>query len=134
RPFVQRGALFLGAPFIYLMGKSDSSLVVYAALAMFGLFRGIYDSNLFSALYDVIETPFRSAATGIMLMFAFVVGSLSPYILGALEPRFGFSNGLALLSLVYVFSSICILIAILLFYTRDFTSRANAEKQTLNFS
>jgi hypothetical protein len=113
------GALLLGAPFNYLLGKSDSILVVYGALAMFGLFRGIYDSNLFSALYDVIEAPFRSAATGIMLMFAFVVGSLSPYILGALQPRFGLSNGLAFLSLVYVFSSICILIAILLFYKTD---------------
>jgi sugar phosphate permease len=119
RGFIEMISLLLGAPFIYFMGKSESMVIVYFALTMFGFCRGIYDSNIFAALYDVIEIPFRATATGIMLMFAFIVGSGSPYILGALKPVYGLSDGLAFLSVVYVFSSFCILIALIFFYKRD---------------
>ncbi|MCE5344851.1 MAG: MFS transporter [Bacteroidales bacterium] len=119
RGLVQMISLLFGAPFIFILSKSDSMLIVYIALTMFGFFRGIYDSNIFAALYDVIEIPFRSTATGIMLMFAFIVGSVSPYILGTLKPRYGLSNGFAFLSIVYVFSSFCILIALIFFYKKD---------------
>ncbi len=119
RGLVQMISLLIGAPFIFIMGKSDSMLIVYFALAMFGFFRGIYDSNIFAALYDVIEIPFRSTAAGIMLMFAFIVGSVSPYVLGIIKPVYGLSKGLEFLSVIYVFSSICILIAFLFFYKKD---------------
>ncbi len=119
RAGVQMAGLLMGAPFIYLMSKNDSMLIIYVALACFGLCRGIYDSNIFAALYDVVEIQFRSAATGFMLTFAFIIGAISPYILGVLKPTFGLSNGLALLSVVYIFSAICILIALLFFYKRD---------------
>lgn len=119
RGLVQMISLLLGAPFIFIMGKSDSMLIVYLALTIFGFCRGIYDSNIFAALYDVIEIPYRATASGIMLMFAFIVGSASPYILGALKPVYGLSNGLSFLSVVYVFASFCILIALLFFYSKD---------------
>lgn len=119
RVVIQMLGLFLGAPFIYFMGESNSLLIVYISLAMFGLFRGIYDSNLFASLYDVIEAPFRSTATGIMLMIGFCTGAFSPYILGILQPTFGLSNGLAFLSIIYIFSAICLLIASIFFYKKD---------------
>ncbi|MBD3267068.1 MFS transporter, partial [bacterium] len=56
--------LLLGAPFIYLMGATDNILLCYVAMAAFGLFRGIYDSNLFAALFDVIEPRVRASAVG----------------------------------------------------------------------
>ncbi|MDO5553843.1 MAG: MFS transporter [Planctomycetia bacterium] len=113
--------LLLGAPFIWLMGYSDSLVVVYLALAGFGLFRGIYDSNLFAAMFDVIEPRFRATASGIMLAFAFVIGSLAPWILALLaESLHGdFGPGLASLAYVYLGSAFLILLATLLFYKRD---------------
>jgi len=119
RIFIQMIGLFLGAPFIYLLGESNSLLIIYISLSMFGLFRGMYDSNIFASLYDVIEAPFRSTATGIVLMTGFCIAALSPYILGVLQPTFGLSNGIAFLSLVYVFSGISLLIAMKLFYKKD---------------
>jgi sugar phosphate permease len=119
RGFVQMVGLLIGAPFIIIMSKSDSILIIYIALTFFGLCRGIYDSNIFAALYDVIEIPYRATATGIMLMFAFVVGSLSPFILGILKPIFGLSNGLAFLSIGYFLAAFFILIALIFFYKRD---------------
>jgi hypothetical protein len=46
RPIIQAAGLFLGAPFIFLLGWSRSKVLVYASLALFGIFRGLYDSNL----------------------------------------------------------------------------------------
>ncbi|HOF21186.1 MAG TPA: MFS transporter, partial [Bacteroidales bacterium] len=108
-----------GAPFIYILSRSESFLIIYLALTLFGFCRGLYDSNIFAALYDVIEKPFRSTATGLMLMFAFVVGSSSPYIMGLLKPVLGLSSGMALLSIIYIVSATSILIALIFFYKRD---------------
>ncbi|MCE5345520.1 MAG: MFS transporter [Bacteroidales bacterium] len=119
RAIVQMIGLLIGIPFIIIIGKSNSLFFLYSALAFFGLSRGMFDSNIFAALYDVIEIPYRSTATGIMLMFAFVVGSASPYVLGILKPIFGLSNGLAFLSIGFIFAVICILIALIFFYKKD---------------
>ncbi len=119
RGLVQATGLLLGAPFIFLIGIGGTPFVIYLTLALFGLFRGIYDSNIFAALYDVIEPRFRSTATGLMLMFAFVTGASAPYILGQIKPALGLSWGLSALSVVYVFAAFCIFIAVRFFYKKD---------------
>ncbi|MGV8135221.1 MAG: MFS transporter [Mangrovibacterium sp.] len=119
RGLVQATGLLLGAPFIFLIGIGGTPFVIYLTLALFGLFRGIYDSNIFAALYDVIEPRFRSTATGLMLMFAFVTGASAPYILGQIKPALGLSWGLSALSVVYVFAAFCIFIAVHFFYKKD---------------
>ncbi len=119
RGLVQACGLLLGAPFIFLMGICNTPFLIYLTLALFGLFRGIYDSNIFAALYDVIEPKVRSTATGLMLMFAFVTGASAPYILGKIKPVLGLSWGLSALSAVYIFSALCIFIAVRFFYKKD---------------
>ena len=119
RGLVQGTGLLLGAPFIFLLGIGDSPFVIYLTLALFGLFRGIYDSNIFAALYDVVEPRVRSTATGLMLMFAFVTGASAPYILGKIKPALGLAWGLSALSVVYIFSACCIFIAVRFFYKKD---------------
>jgi sugar phosphate permease len=113
RLLIQMTGLLVGAPFIFLMAKSSSILMVYIAMSFFGIFRGMYDSNIFASVYDVIEEKYRATATGFMLMFAFVVGSTSPFILGVIKPALGLSNGLASLSFVYFFSATILCIAML---------------------
>ncbi|MGV8092986.1 MAG: MFS transporter [Mangrovibacterium sp.] len=119
RGLVQGTGLLLGAPFIFLLGIGETPFVIYLVLALFGLFRGIYDSNIFAALYDVIEPRFRSTATGLMLMFAFVSGASAPYILGKIKPLLGLSWGLSALSVVYIFAAFCIFISVRFFYRKD---------------
>lgn len=64
RSFLQGAGFLLGAPFIYLMGTSESLLLTYFALAGFGIGRGIYDANQSPGLYDVIAPRYRSCAAG----------------------------------------------------------------------
>ncbi len=111
--------LLCGAPFIYLMAQTSSQTVCFIALGLFGLFRGIYDSNLFASLFDVIKPQYRASATGLMLSFAFLVGSVSPTVLGVLKPKIGLSAGLASLSFSYVLGGVIILTAAALFFKKD---------------
>ena len=111
--------LLLGAPFIYWMGATENLILVYVALAGFGWFRGIYDSNLFAALFDVIEPKYRSSATGIMLSFAFIIGSLSPVILGSVKSTFGLNQGISFMGAVYLLSALLIFIALGFFFNKD---------------
>lgn len=126
RAWVQALGLLLGAPFILLIGQSQTPFLIYVSLTLFGFFRGVYDSNIFATLFDVIEPEFRSSATGLMLMFAFVSGATSPYILGILKPRLGLSWGLSSLAVVYVLSALSIIIALKWYYRRDARSLAPA--------
>ncbi|MBQ2822874.1 MAG: MFS transporter [Thermoguttaceae bacterium] len=121
--------LLLGAPFIYWMGASESLIWVYVALAGFGFFRGIYDSNLVASLFDVIEPKYRSTATGLMFAIAFVLGSFSPWILAIWANELGddFGPGLSRLAWVYAGSALLVLISILFFYRRD---REKAERNS----
>lgn len=125
RAVVPMLGLLAGAPFIYLIGKSASLTMLYSALVLFGLFRGVYEANLWASLYDIIDVRYRSAATGFMLSFGLVIGALSPYILGLLKPAFGLANGFACLSAVYVGSAVCILIAVLFFYKNDLCEKGS---------
>lgn len=133
RRWVRMGAnfagLLLGAPFIYWLGHASSAGEAYVALACFGLFRGIYDSNLFASLFDVIEPRLRASATGLMLSFAFIVGSLAPTVLGSMKMKegMGLSVGIASLSWFYLFGAACVFVALRFFLRRDFVEPENAS-------
>lgn len=121
--------LLLGAPFIYLMGAATELSMVFVALAGFGLFRGLYDSNLFAALFDVIPPKYRSSATGLMLSFAFTMGATSPLLLGYLKQHIGLSVGLSWLGAVYVFGATVIFIALKTCFARDYVREEAAVPQ-----
>jgi MFS family permease len=103
--------LAVAAPFIWMMGACTELTLVYVALGAFGFFRGLYDSNLFAALFDVIPPRYRSSATGLMLSCAFSVGATSPILLGYVKQRVDLSIGLSSLAYVYVFSAVMIIVA-----------------------
>lgn len=112
--------LLLGAPFIFVMAYTSNLFISYAALAAFGFFRGVYDSNLFAALFDVIEPRYRASSVGIMTSFAFITGSLAPLLLGIIKIKYGLSVGIAFLSVFYLLAAILILLAILFFFKKDY--------------
>ena len=112
--------LLFGAPFIFWMGYTTHLYVGYAMLACFGFFRGIYDSNLYAALFDVIEPDLRASSVGIMTAFAFIVGALAPLVLGYLKTDFGLAIGIASLSVCYLFGASMIFIALKCFFGKEY--------------
>ena len=112
--------LFLGAPFIFFMGATDSFWLCCAGLAGFGLFRGVYDSNLYATLFDVIEPRYRSSAVGIMLCFVFFVSAFAPVVLGWAKTTIGLSTALSALSLSYVIGGAILLAAWKFTFRKDY--------------
>jgi len=120
--------LLLGAPFLYWLGQSGAPAASYAALAGFGLFRGLYDSNLFASLFDVVTPRLRASAAGLMLCFAFVAGSVAPTILGWMKTRSGLGAGLSSLAAFYAFGAVCILVAMVFFLKGDYVAEEGKPK------
>lgn len=115
--------LLLGVPFIFWMGQAGNVLTCCTALAFFGLFRGIYDSNLWAALFDVIEPRYRASATGLMLSCAFLVGALAPVLLGWTKGMFGLSDSISGLAVAYFTSSMIVFAALRTTFKRDYCSK-----------
>ena len=94
--------LTLAVPFIVWMAYAPSLWVCGVAMAIFGVFRGVYDSNLMASLFDIIPPRYHASGAGIMLSCAFVFGSTSPVVLGILKDRFSSTVGLASLAGFYL--------------------------------
>ena len=94
--------LALAVPFIVWMAYAPSLLVCGVAMALFGVFRGVYDSNLMASLFDIIPQKYHASGAGIMLSCAFVFGSTSPVVLGVLKDHFSSAVGLASLAGFYL--------------------------------
>jgi sugar phosphate permease len=112
-----------GAPFIWLMGAGHTKTICFVAMGLFGFFRGIYESNLYATLFEVIEPRLRSSAVGFMICFSFMVGATAPLILGAIKQHLGLAAGLAGLSGGYVWGAIMLLIAWTWFFHGDCLKR-----------
>ncbi len=123
RLVVQSLGLLLGAPFIYWMASSNFETVTYASLFLFGVFRGWYDSNIVASLYEVVPASLRASAYGIMLACAFLIGAVSPYLLGVLSPTLGLASGLSYLSVVYVLGAVLIAFGLFTF-NKDYETQA----------
>lgn len=93
-------ALVLCAPFIWLSANATDLWIVYGALAAFGLFRGIYDANLYAAMFDAVENRLRSTVAGLIIACAYIVGALAPWLMGVLKTSYGVRSSLELLALV----------------------------------
>jgi MFS family permease len=102
RMFVQALGLFCGAPFLLLSGFAATVTAVLAAMIGFGLFKGVYDSNVWAALYDVTPIERRGAALGIMNSLGWLGGAAAQLSIGLASQRFGMSLCLSATAAIYL--------------------------------
>jgi sugar phosphate permease len=123
RPQMMATAMLLGVPVIFLMGRADSLVAASATMAGFGLFRGLYEANTHAALFQVIAPRHRASAVGTTVMLAFLVGSLSPWLLGRLRESHPASQGLgygfSALAGAYLLGGLAMTAAVLFTFNRD---------------
>ncbi len=103
--------LALAVPFIVWMAYAPSLLACGVAMALFGVFRGVYDSNLMASLFDLIPQRYHASGAGLMLSCAFVFGSTSPVVLGLVKDAFSSTAALASLAAFYIVGAAVIAIA-----------------------
>ena len=103
--------LALAVPFIVWMAYAPSLLSCGVAMALFGVFRGVYDSNLMASLFDIIPQKYHASGAGIMLSCAFVFGSTSPVVLGIVKDTFSSTAALASLAAFYLAGAALVAVA-----------------------
>ena len=116
--------LLCGAPFLVLVGFAPNIWIACIAMSLYGVFRGVYDSNLYAAMFDVIDPRLRSSSVGVMTAFAFLMGCIAPVYLGAVQgdgssiAHFGW--GIASLGLFFLFGGVMILLASKFTFDKDY--------------
>jgi hypothetical protein len=76
--------------------------VLVTAMACFGYFKGLYDANIFAALYDVVRVEVRSGAAGLMNSLGWLGGGFAPVLVAAASGHYGMSACLSATSMVYL--------------------------------
>jgi len=102
RMYVQALGLACGAPFLFLSGWVSALAVVLAAMIGFGLFKGVYDSNIWAALYDVTPMERRGSALGIMNSLGWLGGAAAQVCIGLASERFGLGECLSATAVIYL--------------------------------
>jgi len=99
---VQALGLIAGAPFLFLTGWTLSIPILVIGMIGFGYFKGIYDSNIWAALHDVVRPECRATAVGIMNSLGWLGGGIAPLAIAAASQHFGMGVCLSATSLVYL--------------------------------
>ena len=102
---LQIGALLASVPVFAVFGFASSAGVCFAMLVGWGIARGLFQSNTFTSIFDVVPAESRASAVGFVNVFAYVIGSFAPMIFGFISHRWGvkgFEKGFASLGVLLV--------------------------------
>jgi nitrate/nitrite transporter NarK len=98
-----------GVVFLFLTGWTYSVQVLIAGMIGFGFCKGIYESNIWASLYDVVRPEHRATAVGMMNSLGWLGGGLAPLAIAAGSRRYGMGACMSATSLVYVLAAIILL-------------------------
>lgn len=115
-------ALVAATPVLAMFGFADTLPAVWAAAAIYGLLRGMFESCQIASLFDVVASEYRAGAVGYLNVVAGLVGSLAPMLVGGLSQRFGTRGmeiGFASLGGVLAVAAALMLMSFLFTFKRD---------------
>lgn len=95
----------LGAPFLFLMASTQTFGIAIVAMMMYGLARGINDSNLMPVLCQVIDNRYIATGYGFLNFLSTIIGGIMVYAGGRLM------DAHISLSIIYQVSAVLMLIA-----------------------
>jgi MFS family permease len=131
RMLVQAGGLLFGAIFVFLIGTTSQVSTLLTAMICFGFGKGLYDSNIFASVYDVIEPRARSTAAGLMNTVAWAGGAMGPLAVGWIA-KYGrgnevqnMSQAMADTGVVYIISAGLLLLVAFVTVHRDSAQQAS---------
>jgi MFS family permease len=129
RILVQMLGVLCAVPFVFLCGQVHGKWALILLLACWGLFKGIYDSNIWASIYDVVRPELRGMTTGFMNMVAWGGGALAPVGAGYIADSYkdnGLGRAISGASGIYIVSGLLLFMAAMLFVTRD-SARMQAQ-------
>jgi MFS family permease len=115
--------LAAATPFIVLMARSGSLPLCCVAMGLFGFFRGVYDSNILAALFDVVSPRYHATASSLMLACAATMGSAAPAVLGWIGDHASLRSGFTSLAVFYLAGAAALGVARVFFVKKEFESK-----------
>ena len=86
---LQIAALLSAVPIFVVFGFASTAGLMFAMLVGWGIARGLFQSNTFTSLFDVVPAEGRASAVGFVNVFAYVIGSFAPVLFGVIGHRWG---------------------------------------------
>lgn len=93
--------LLIGMPFLVLAGLTPSLYWLIFAMIGFGFCKGIYESNIWASLYDVVLPHQRATAVGVMNSLGWLGGGIAPLAVAFGSRHFGMGACLSATSIIY---------------------------------
>lgn len=118
---LQIAALVAGSPLLLFFGFAPSVAAAWTAIAAWGVARGLFQSNAFASVFDVVPAESRASAVGFLNVIAALVSSLAPLALGALSQRYGtrgFELGFAGMGALLLAGAAAMLVSYLFLFKR----------------
>ena len=116
---VNTAGLALCVPGLLLAAFAPTAALCVAGTALFGFATGVYDSNIYASLFEVVKPRYRAAAVGVFGCGGSVIGASGPAVLGWMNSHFSMSAGIASLSAFALAGAAVIGAARIFFFERD---------------
>jgi MFS family permease len=109
RMYVQALGALCGAPFVFFCGITPDLDLLTVCLICLGLCKGIYDSNIWASLYDVVPPSRRSTSVGLMNMIGWIGGSVLAFLVGLAVDR-GTTMSVAIASTASIYIAVSVVL------------------------
>ena len=116
---VNIAGLLLCVPGLLAAAFAPTAALCIAGTALFGFATGVYDSNIYASLFEVVRPRCRAAAVGVFGCGGSVIGASGPAVLGWMNSHFSMSMGIASLSAFALAGAVVICVARIFFFERD---------------
>ena len=116
---VNIAGLALCVPGLALAAFAPSAALCIVGTSLFGFATGVYDSNIYASLFEVVKPRYRAAAVGVFGCGGSVIGASGPAVLGWMNSHFSMSSGIASLSAFALAGAASIWVARAFFFDRD---------------
>ena len=116
---VNAAGLALCVPGLLLSAFAPTAALCVVGTALFGFATGVYDSNIYASLFEVVKPRYRAAAVGVFGCGGSVIGASGPAVLGWMNAHFSMSSGIASLSAFALAGAAVIGVARVFFFERD---------------
>ena len=95
-----------------LCGLTQSLGWLIVSLTVWGLFKGLYDANIFASVFDTVGPETRGTAAGFMNTVGWLAGGGSaPLVIGFVSQSQGLGPSIAMASGVYLLAGVLLLLA-----------------------
>ena len=125
RILTQAVGVFCYAPFMFLVGGTETYSTCISAMCLLGIFKGMYDANVWAAFYDVVPVSRRGTTCGFANTLAWSGGAISVFLVGAVVD----SKALTMSQTLQCFPFLNIIMTILLLFASRRLPRSGLSEQ-----